>query len=182
MGQPTVERLGKRESLSAEKLAVVLRRLAEQYAALARQVLGENLTSVVLFGSVARGQVRPDSDIDLLLIARQLPRGAFRRRELLDPIRDQLLGDLENLWARGVYTDFVELLRTEEEARHFHLLYLDMTQEASLLYDRDGFFAAVLERTRRQLQALGAQRRRMGKMRYWDLKPDFQPGEVIHLE
>lgn len=37
-----------------------LRRLAEQYAATAQVVLGDNLTSVVLFGSVARGAGRSE--------------------------------------------------------------------------------------------------------------------------
>ena len=50
-----------------------LRALAERYAVVAQQVLGENLTSVVLFGSVARGEAQPGSDIDLLVICRTFP-------------------------------------------------------------------------------------------------------------
>ena len=41
---------------------------ARRYAELLRQTLGDNLVSVVLFGSVARGEARPDSDIDLLIV------------------------------------------------------------------------------------------------------------------
>ena len=36
-----------------------LQHLTERYAAIAQEVLGDNLTSVVLFGSVAQGQARP---------------------------------------------------------------------------------------------------------------------------
>ncbi|MEW6049226.1 MAG: nucleotidyltransferase domain-containing protein, partial [Bacillota bacterium] len=50
-----------------------LRRLAEAYALAAREVLGDNLTSVVLFGSVARGEAGPGSDVDLLVVCRELP-------------------------------------------------------------------------------------------------------------
>ena len=138
-----------------------LRDLAERYADCARRSLGQNLTSVVLFGSVARGEATPESDIDLLLVARQLPKGAFQRRTLLDPARESLLTDLEVLWAEDIYVDFSDMIKTEAEAQRFHLLYLDLTEEAVLLYDRDGFFAGVLERLRQQLAALGSRRRRV---------------------
>jgi hypothetical protein len=40
---------------------------------------------------------------------------------------------------------------------------LDMTEEAIILYDRDGFFAGILERLRKKLRELGAQRKRMAR-------------------
>ena len=73
------------------------------------------------------------------------------------------------------------MINTETEAQRFHLLYLDLTAEAVLLYDRDGFFAEVLERLRARLSALGSRRRQLGRITYWDLKPDFKPGETIEL-
>jgi hypothetical protein len=50
-----------------------------------------------------------------------------------------------------------------------------------LLVDRGGFFAAVLARLGARLAALGAERRRRGRVRYWILKRDLQPGESIEL-
>ena len=52
----------------------------------------------------------------------------------------------------------------------------------ALLYDRDGFFAAILQRLEKRLAELGSERR-VDKDGYecWDLKPDFKPGEVIEL-
>ena len=158
-----------------------LRHLAERYAATAQEVLGENLTSVVLFGSVARGEARPDSDIDLLVICRELPAGAFRRQEVLEPVQERLQVELDRLWEQGCYTDFTEIIKTETEAQKTHLLYLDMTEEAVILFDRGEFFARVLARVRERLRELGAQRKQLGRIRYWDLKPDFKPGEVIWL-
>ena len=164
-----------------ESLRETLLSLAQRYAEIVQNFLGNNLTSVVLFGSVARGNVTPTSDIDLLVIAKELPRGAFRRRELLEPVRERLLAELDSLWARGIYTDFVEVIKTEREAQKTHLFYLDMTEEAIILYDRDNFFANILERLREKLRELKAKRKRLGRMWYWDLKPDFKPGEVIEL-
>jgi len=168
-------------TLTTTLLNQTLRRLAEQYATVAQAVLGDNLTSVVLFGSVARGEAGLGSDIDLLVVCRELPKGAFRRQEVLEPVREKLLADLERLWEQGCYTDFAELIKTEAEAQKTHLLYLDMTEEAVILFDRGGFFAAILARLRERLRELGAQRRQLGSLRYWDLKPDFKPGEVVTL-
>jgi hypothetical protein len=50
-----------------------------------------------------------------------------------------------------------------------------------LFFDRDGFFAGVLDRLRVSLRRLGARRIRTGSTWYWDLKPDFKPGDRIEL-
>ncbi len=159
----------------------MLRHLAERYAQVAQDLLGENLLSVILFGSVARGEAGPGSDIDLLVICRELPNGALHRREILEPVRERLQSELDRLWEQGCYTDFTEVVKSQEEAQKTHLLYLDMTADAVILFDRGGFFATVLARLDERLKELGAQRRRLGRISYWDLKPDFKPGEVITL-
>jgi predicted nucleotidyltransferase len=158
-----------------------LNQLASHYAQVAEQILGEQLTSIALYGSVARGQSSPASDIDLLVILKEAPKGALRRRALLEPIREQLTAELESLWEQGIYTDFAEVIRSEAEARLLHPLYLDMTIDAELLYDRDGFLEKVLAKLKGRLEELGAQRRSLGQTHYWDLKPDLKPGEVIEL-
>ena len=155
--------------------------LARCYAHLLQERLRERLVAVALFGSVARGTANEHSDIDLFVVIRDLPPGAFRRREVVGPVRDALLPELEKLWQEGIYADFVEVLRTPEEAGRFHFLYLDMVDEAVLLYDQDHFLTDRLARVRARLEELGATRRAVGKMTYWDLKPDFVPGEVITL-
>lgn len=169
------------KTLPPKELQNSLLALARRYALLAEEVLADNLTSIVLFGSVARGQARPNSDIDLLIVCRQLPQGAFQRQALLEPVRQQLQADLEPLWQQGCYVDFTELLQDETEARQHRLLYLDMTEEAVILFDRDNFFANVLSKLQKRLSELGSQRKRLGSIRYWDLKPDFKPGEEIVL-
>jgi hypothetical protein len=158
-----------------------LRELAEEYTAAALAAIDDNLTSVILFGSVARGEAGPQSDIDLLVICRKLSRSVFRRREVLEPIRDKLQVTLDHLWAQGWYADFSDIIRTETEAEKTHPLYLDMTEDGMFLFDRGGFFAAILARVRERLSTLGAQRRQVGRLRYWDLKPNVEVGETVAL-
>ena len=47
---------------------------------------------------------------------------------------------------------------------------------------RDEFFATVLQHLEQRLAELGSERRvDKDGYEYWDLKPDFKPGEVIEL-
>src|SRR5690625_4322559 len=64
-----------------------LRALLDPIAALretARAVAGSKVSAVILFGSIARGEATPDSDVDLAVIA---PRGWNKRVELEDSVR-----------------------------------------------------------------------------------------------
>jgi hypothetical protein len=56
-----------------------------------------------------------------------------------------------------------------------------MIDDARVLFDRDGFFAGVREAWRSRLAALGARRIWRGNAWLWDLKPDYQPGDVFEL-
>jgi uncharacterized protein len=167
--------------MKPQELNDQLQALAHRYAHLLQNELGDRLVAVALFGSVARHAANTHSDIDLFVVIRDLPAGAFRRRTMLEPVRQAILPELETLWQSGVYTDFVEVIRTPEEAQRSHLLYLDMMDEALLLYDRGHFLADLLSRFRRRLEVLGARRRQLGNITYWDIKPDFVPGENITL-
>ena len=42
--------------------------LMEQYIAAIRMIYGDHLRKVVLYGSYARGDFRPDSDVDILIL------------------------------------------------------------------------------------------------------------------
>lgn len=155
-------------------LREVLRAELDQYVALLGQRFGSDLVSVVLFGSWARGEARPESDIDVLIVVRGLPRNRFER-----------YGGLRAL-AREVSEEFAEavtpILLTPEEAAQVKPYYLGMLSGHVILCDEGGFFATVLERLRQRLAELGA-RRYVDEdgYEYWDLKPDWKPGDVIEL-
>lgn len=59
---------------------------------------------------------------------------------------------------------------------------LDMVEDGRLLFDRDGFFAAVLERLRQRMRELGSRRFHLpdGSW-YWHLKPGFRFGDDVAL-
>ncbi len=146
-----------------------LREIATEYAALLRSAFGNRLVSVVLYGSVARGDARPGSDINVLVVADAIAPGPFKRRDLVDAA-DQAVAPLVAAAAMdGIPTRLARIVKTPEEAREIQPLYLDLTQDAVLLYDRDGFFARVLDGVRASLERLGATRTGDGHPRYWRL-------------
>jgi len=156
----------------------LLSRLVEE---LSRR-FGEGLVSVVLFGSVARCEAGFESDIDVLVVVRDLPRSRFRRQDIFMDVEEALQRDIEALEAAGYRVEFSPIIKTPEEASRISPLYLDMVYDAVILYDRGDFFTSILERLRKKLEELGAERVKMGRKWYWRLKRGYRFGEVIEIE
>ena len=150
----------------AQDLQCFLRILHSRY--------GEDLVSVVLFGSWARGEARAESDIDLLVISKDFPRSRLdRHRDIFE-------------MAKAVTPEFASKVSviplTPDEASPTKPFYLGMLTAHALLHDRDEFFATILERLKTRLAELGSVRRvDKDGYEYWDLKPDFKPGEAVEL-
>lgn len=165
----------------ARALNGALRALAIRYGEVARERLGNALVSILLFGSVARGEADRYSDIDLLLVIEGAPQGRFARMARLEEVAAEVEAVRTRLWRQGIYTDFSVLVLTPEEAIKTRPIYLDMVEDGVLLWDRGGFFSGVLERLRQRLKALGSRRLRKGRTRYWLLTSASRPGERIEL-
>lgn len=156
-------------------------RLIDKVTEETRSHYGDRLISVVLYGSVARGTMRPDSDIDLLIVATPLPHGRMARMREFEGIDEAIASDLKAAARMGVRTDLSPIIKTPEEVGYGSPLFLDMTLEARILFDRDGFFGRYLQGLKQRLQDLGSQRKQLAGGYYWVLKPDWKPGEEIRL-
>ena len=170
---------GARRALGLADYAPLIDELARRL----ERTFDRRLVSVVIYGSVARGTARPESDLDVLVVADDLPESYYERLDRVLPIVMELRATpaWQQLVARGI-TPFPSLLvLSRAEARKPRLLYLDMLDEARLVIDRQGFFAAQLEALRRRLSELGARKVRRDGAWYWDLKPDLRLGEALWL-
>lgn len=150
----------------------------EAVALAVRSHYGERLVSLVVFGSRGRGTARADSDLDLLIVARGLPHGRVSRVADFAAVE-------RDLTERGALGDppvaCSPVFKSPEEASAGSPLFLDMVEDGRILIDHEGFFASVLDRLRARLAALGARRIWRGNAWFWDLKPDYVPGEVFEL-
>ena len=166
-----------------------MRKLQEEYSPLLegllsslREFFDEALISLVVFGSVARGEAHSDSDIDLLLVVEGLPKSRLKRQSLFAQAERKNQRLMDELWNKNFHVDYSPILLTPDEAKKLRPLYLDMVSDAIILHDKNDFFRQVLNRLRRRLRELGAKRIRLGKLWYWDLKPDYRFGEFIEIE
>jgi predicted nucleotidyltransferase len=100
---------------------------------------GDRLVTVAVYGAVGRGTMRSDSDVDLLVIARELPHGQRKRREEFACVKEALSEPFRGLRARGIQTELMPVIKSPEEAEIGSPLFLNMVVDARVLYDRDGF-------------------------------------------
>ena len=156
-------------------------RLLERLLAELRVEYGNRLVAVAVFGSIGRGTPRHDSDVDLLIVARDLPAGRFPRVEEFLPVEARLDDALGRVDPDGAPVMLSPVFKTPAEVEHGSPLFLDMVEDARVLHDPEGFLAGYLERLRARLRELGARRIRIGNAWYWELKPDLKPGEVFSV-
>jgi len=156
-------------------------RLLESLLAELRATYGSRLVACAVFGSVGRGTPHYGSDVDLLLVIRDLPPGRFNRVDEFLPIEAALAAELEPEAAGHPPITLSPIFKTPEEVEAGSPLFLDMVEDARILHDPDGFLAGRLDRLRERLRQLGARRIRRGNAWYWELKPDLKPGEVFEL-
>jgi|SRR5579875_335716 len=137
--------------------------LPRQVVEALRAGLGERLVAVVLFGSRARGDHRPTSDWDLLVITHQLPD---------DPL-DRLRA-LKRLLPAGCRGTVALVARTPAEFEdHVPSLYLDIALDGQILYDPTGYAAQRLAQLRRLIEQAGLYRERTpaGDVWRWQAPP-----------
>ena len=156
-------------------------RLLADLAAACRGRYGAGLRAVAVYGSVGRGMPRPDSDVDLLIVAEGLADRHVLRVRDFRAVEAALASALDAAEAAGLHPGLSPVLMTPAELERGSMLLLDMTEDARILFDADGCLQRALDRLRGRLRELGSRRIRLGNAWYWDLKPDYAPGDVFDL-
>lgn len=142
---------------------------ARNFASSARAELGPALSACAVFGSVARGTARHDSDVDLLVVLNTDACGGSVNR-----------ADLRRRLEAGRVTSAPRLslfLVEERELADANPVYLDMSDALLVLAD----VAGILPRFRARVADLIARQRSVRCVGgsggvYWDLCPAFTPG------
>lgn len=130
------------------------------------EALGSNLVALAFFGSWARGEEKEWSDIDVLLIAQELPEDPFERRWL---VQEPILG----LSERPISV----LARTVEEfSEDVSPLHLDLGLDAIVFYDPHGFLTRRLKRVQELIKEAGLMREEMASGLAWRWKDSPSPG------
>ncbi|MCX8188697.1 MAG: nucleotidyltransferase domain-containing protein [Nitrososphaeria archaeon] len=140
------------------------------------------VNSLVVYGSVARGVARADSDIDLLVILDSKDSFGKRIDMLLDvEFSEKVSEELNWLYNNGIDTHISFLPLNLEEVKAFPPILLDVIDEGVVLVDK-GFYSKFVIEKKAYLSKLGARRVFLSESEwYWDFKPGIKFGEVVEV-
>ena len=146
-------------------------RLLRRFLALVREEYRDEIIAVVLYGSVARGEAEPSSDLDLLLVIEDLPSPYEKSiKRFILKVEDRLKQDREfrNLVKSGLYPDLRPIILSRTEASMNRYIYLDLVEDAIILFDKGNFFKERLEIFKSRLKELGSEKVELeGGTWYW---------------
>jgi hypothetical protein len=89
--------------------------------------------------------------------------------------------DLAAAYEQGIDTRISAVIRTPLEVRTGSPLMFDTIEDARILHDPSGVLASALADLDARLKRLGSRRIWRDGWWYWDLKPDYRPGEVFEV-
>lgn len=139
------------------------------------------IISVALFGSVARGEARPESDIDLLIIHKDLPYDPVKRfvKAILALEEKE---EYNRLIKRGIYPQPTAIFMSSQELSQKPLILLDILEDGIILKDEGRFLLQKMEALKGKLKEMRSQKIILEDGSWaWDLKPDWHPGELIEI-
>ncbi|MBI2059677.1 MAG: nucleotidyltransferase domain-containing protein [Nitrospirae bacterium] len=159
-----------------------LEELARAFAEALVRDWKDRLLSVVLYGSVARGEAEKHSDIDVLVTGDPIPTPYDQRLHLIrsaeasvEPLKSRLVG-------QGYFAELAVLIKRKEDIDWHTPILLDITEDGRILYDRGDYMKMTLDVIRSRLKALGSKRIHLPDGTwFWDLKPDYKPGDIIEI-
>jgi len=99
-----------------------------------KEIFKHNLRAVVIFGSVARNEIRKDSDLDLIIICKELVKD-WRKRDLV-------ILELEKIgfeFGRSVHIELITEEEFEFSVREGAPLLFEVFKNNKIIYDK-GFF------------------------------------------
>jgi predicted nucleotidyltransferase len=103
----------------------------------ARRTLGEDLQSIVLYGSAAEGRLRATSDVNLVFVLRRFERA--RIEALREPLRTARA-------AVGAAPMFLLAVELQEAADAFAVKFADLLRRRRVLHGEDPFAGLVVPR------------------------------------
>ena len=108
---------------------------------------GDRVVSIVLFGSVAKGTSRETSDVDLLVVMKDLPAGWRERDKVLDDI-------VMDFILKGVrmFPIVVSPEAMENSAKIQNPLFYGILTGYEILYDPRRFFEYILDMLRSEIK------------------------------
>lgn len=171
------------QTINTSAITDKYKRLLEEYCLALKQHFGERLSSICLFGSVARVEAEPESDIDILVVAEGLPMDLGLRTRETSYIHENLKKSEGYLSLRklGISGLIADIFLTPQEVKAHPPILLDIVDDGVIIYDKGFFLARELDSLKEALRRLNARKVSGSKGHYWVIKPNIKPGEVVKI-
>lgn len=135
------------------------------------RVLTGRLDGIILYGSAARGELGPESDLDLMLVVDEVPVSAFEEVRQTGPIGRSVGALIVEEWERAGHYHAVQVV--EATPRAFERpgdLMLGVAEDGRILFDPRGRVGTSLRRLRARYRRHRVRRRRLAAGDYyWEL-------------
>ncbi len=142
----------------------------------------KKLISCVLYGSIARGEAKAYSDIDLLILyeGSHLETSKIYAKTVNESRRTE---EYKKFIEMGIYPEISPYFLTVEELRENPLILLDIMEEGIVLMDRGKTFDKLVKKFKKITKELGSRKvfLKDGSW-YWELKPDWKLGEELEIK
>lgn len=142
----------------------------------------DRLISIALFGSVGRDTFQPESDIDILIILKSLPRGRNKRFfEFYDNVYKKIELKVIEKNKFGLYIQVSPVIKSVDEINYGSPLLIELAEKCQILFDRDDFLKNKLTEIKDKMKKYGTRKMPFKGRYYWKIKEDFKWGDEIEL-
>ncbi len=138
--------------------------------------LGNKILSLVIFGSVSRGEAKGSSDIDIFTF---FDDSKIKRNELNDILASIILDlrktdEYVKLTGRKVYPEIYPFLISKSKANDYLWVFFDATEQGIIIKDTDGFAKNLIKEIKTKIVNLGGRRVELASGKTcWILCDDF---------
>ena len=150
-----------------QKMDLILKELRKELI----KEYGENLVSAVIFGSVARNTFTEESDIDLLILCKRVPKSRMERLKKFEKVEDKITKLAEKL---GIENLEINPIITTLKKIEGNPILLDLMRSSKILYDKDARFSKYLSILRKKVKD-----KIMFRESYWMVKGKASFDELL---
>lgn len=120
--------------------------LLQHFITILKNQWQDNLTSVVLYGISKKSLAHLQSDVDVLIICKNLPSSKWERYDAIMKALAELEPKVEEIQKKiGIYIYLSPVLKTQKEAEQINKAYFDLVKEGKILYDKNDFFKKIIK-------------------------------------
>lgn len=152
-------------------------RLISEIASFAEVGMTPRPSAVIHFGSSVRPPLQYESDVDLLFFFQSLPSGRIAAQDIFVPLELHCVPYLNELRAAGFNYELSPIAKSEQAAKFFSPLYLDLVDRSKILFDPSGLADQLIQRSKRFIERNGSRREYISGRPVWIYNPNLKSGE-----